>query len=328
MLNILVSEDEGNDHLSFAWHLFRSSQEIYAISTQIREQFDPTLLVGIHNHSVQKNYFGTLNLVNTTFSVTSWVKCNFSGATSYAWGSRIIASTTNMENMVILWLCLLARYIKYLSPGTKAAVPLLTSSAKAYSTCQDHMPHLLAKSKGPGTTQTLSSPLCLWPLAMQIISKSSHNVTEEASNSFRLSPSLRKQWLTLWLIMYNNSWQGQNASRHSPVVEDVFLLWWSDVIYLAGSPWFMGSIQWPAHDICIPHSSSWFTSPYFWRNQRCINGDDPKKGKPGTICYDLVPTPLVPSSVGRKTLFASKPCGPPIFCVIGPSIYWLTNKIL
>jgi hypothetical protein len=48
MLNILVSEDEGNDHLSFAWHLFRSSQEIYAISTQIREQFDPTILVGIH----------------------------------------------------------------------------------------------------------------------------------------------------------------------------------------------------------------------------------------------------------------------------------------
>ncbi len=51
MLNTLVSEDEGNDHLGFAWHLFRSTQEIYATSTPrcIREQFDHTLLlVGIH----------------------------------------------------------------------------------------------------------------------------------------------------------------------------------------------------------------------------------------------------------------------------------------
>jgi hypothetical protein len=34
------------------------------------------------------------------------------------------------------------------------------------------------------------------------------------------------------------------------------------------------------------------------------------------------------ASVGWKTLFASKPCGAPIFCVIVPSIYQLTNKIL
>jgi hypothetical protein len=34
------------------------------------------------------------------------------------------------------------------------------------------------------------------------------------------------------------------------------------------------------------------------------------------------------TSVGQKTLFASKPCGAPIICVIGSSIYQLTNKIL
>jgi hypothetical protein len=32
--------------------------------------------------------------------------------------------------------------------------------------------------------------------------------------------------------------------------------------------------------------------------------------------------------VGQKTLFASKPCGAPILCVIGPSMYWLTYKRL
>jgi hypothetical protein len=36
----------------------------------------------------------------------------------------------------------------------------------------------------------------------------------------------------------------------------------------------------------------------------------------------------ISTSVGQKTLFASKPCVAPIFCVIGPSIYRLTNKIL
>jgi hypothetical protein len=32
--------------------------------------------------------------------------------------------------------------------------------------------------------------------------------------------------------------------------------------------------------------------------------------------------------VGQKTLFASKPCVAPIFCVFDPSIHRLTNKIL
>jgi hypothetical protein len=32
--------------------------------------------------------------------------------------------------------------------------------------------------------------------------------------------------------------------------------------------------------------------------------------------------------VGQKTLFASKPCVAPIFCVIIPSIYQLMNKLL
>jgi hypothetical protein len=31
---------------------------------------------------------------------------------------------------------------------------------------------------------------------------------------------------------------------------------------------------------------------------------------------------------GRKYLFASKPCVTPIFCVIVPSIYQLTNKLM
>jgi hypothetical protein len=34
------------------------------------------------------------------------------------------------------------------------------------------------------------------------------------------------------------------------------------------------------------------------------------------------------TSVGQKTLFASKSCVAPIFCVIIPSIYQLTNKLL
>jgi hypothetical protein len=44
---MFISLDMGNDHLGFAWHLLRSSQEIYTLSTYIREQFDPTLLEGI-----------------------------------------------------------------------------------------------------------------------------------------------------------------------------------------------------------------------------------------------------------------------------------------
>jgi hypothetical protein len=48
MLDIFVCSDAGNDHLGFAWHLLRSSQEIYTVSTQIREQFDTTLLEGNH----------------------------------------------------------------------------------------------------------------------------------------------------------------------------------------------------------------------------------------------------------------------------------------
>jgi hypothetical protein len=55
--------------------------------------------------------------------------------------------------------------------------------------------------KGTWDNPDIVVPTLPLALAMQIISKSSHNVTEEASNSFRLSPSLRKQWLTLWLMM-------------------------------------------------------------------------------------------------------------------------------
>jgi hypothetical protein len=45
-LDVFVSLQAGNNPLGFAWHLLRSRQEIYAVSTQIREQFDPRLLEG------------------------------------------------------------------------------------------------------------------------------------------------------------------------------------------------------------------------------------------------------------------------------------------
>ena len=48
ILDVFVSSDVENNHLGFSWHLLRSSQEIYAISTQIREHFDTTLIEGIH----------------------------------------------------------------------------------------------------------------------------------------------------------------------------------------------------------------------------------------------------------------------------------------
>jgi hypothetical protein len=54
-----------------------------------------------------------------------------------------------------------------------------------------------------------------------------------------------------------------------------------------------------------------------------------------TISLYFIPTVLLliakcshSTLVGQKTLFALKPCGAPIFCVIGSSIYQLTNKIL
>jgi hypothetical protein len=33
ILDVFVSSDVGNNHLGFSWHLLRSSQEIYAVST-------------------------------------------------------------------------------------------------------------------------------------------------------------------------------------------------------------------------------------------------------------------------------------------------------
>jgi hypothetical protein len=61
-LDVFVSSDAGNDHLGFAWHLLRSSQEIYAVSTQIREQFDTTLLEGNHKPPCTEAIFWDPNL--------------------------------------------------------------------------------------------------------------------------------------------------------------------------------------------------------------------------------------------------------------------------
>jgi hypothetical protein len=49
MLDVSISSDARNNHLGLSWHLFRNSQEIYAVSTQIiREHFDTTLGEGNH----------------------------------------------------------------------------------------------------------------------------------------------------------------------------------------------------------------------------------------------------------------------------------------
>jgi hypothetical protein len=60
------------------------------------------------NHQVQRQYFGTLTLVNTTFSATSYARQSFSGAMSNNGELSIITHTADVENMAHLWSHLLA----------------------------------------------------------------------------------------------------------------------------------------------------------------------------------------------------------------------------
>jgi hypothetical protein len=150
----------GNDHLGFVWHLIRSSQEIYAISTQIRKQFDS----GIRKPPCAEAIllwdpnFSEYHLLHNELSKAillrgheqdlraknhyTYSRCRERGSFVVTFTAALPGVPTNTQP----------------SPGT-AIVPLLMSSAKAYSTIQSYFDEPWLEYWIPNDFYTLGSNL-------------------------------------------------------------------------------------------------------------------------------------------------------------------------
>jgi hypothetical protein len=146
---MIISPDMGNDHLGFVWHLLRSSQEIYAISTQIRKQFDPGIWKPPCAEAILWDpNFSEYHLLHNELSKAILLRGHEQKLR--AKNHYTYSQCRERGSFVVTFTALPGVPTTQPSPG-KAIVPLLMSSAKAYSTIQSYFDEPLLEYWSPMT---------------------------------------------------------------------------------------------------------------------------------------------------------------------------------